>query len=62
MKLLRGGKLITVINEIEDERETRFNDVIADPEGRVFCGTMSTPQRPGRLYRLDPPFEADACA
>ena len=55
VKLLRGGKLITVINEIEDERGTRFNDVIADPEGRVFCGTMSTAQRPGRLYRLDPP-------
>jgi D-xylonolactonase len=55
VKLLRGGKLVTVIDEIESERETRFNDVIADPEGRVFCGTMSTAQRPGRLYRLDPP-------
>ena len=27
--------------------------MIADPVGRVFCGTMSTPTRPGRLYRLD---------
>lgn len=36
-----------------DERETRFNDVIADPVGRVFCGTMPVPDRPGRLYRLD---------
>ncbi|MBC7806842.1 MAG: SMP-30/gluconolactonase/LRE family protein, partial [Akkermansiaceae bacterium] len=34
-------------------RETRFNDVFADPEGRVFCGTMPAPDRPGRLYRLD---------
>ena len=42
-----------MIGEISDERETRFNDVIADPEGRVFCGTMPTPERPGRLYRLD---------
>lgn len=49
----RDGELSTVIDEIPDERETRFNDVIADPEGRVFCGTMPTPERPGRLYRLD---------
>jgi D-xylono/L-arabinono-1,4-lactonase len=55
VKVLRKDKLITVIDEIEEERESRFNDVIADPEGRVFCGTMSTSQRPGRLYRLDPP-------
>ncbi len=49
----RDGELSTVIDEIPEERETRFNDVIADPEGRVFCGTMPTPERPGRLYRLD---------
>jgi len=34
--------------------ETRFNDVIADPEGRVFAGTMPTGDRLGALYRLDP--------
>jgi sugar lactone lactonase YvrE len=27
--------------------------VIADPAGRVFCGTMSTEESKGRLYRLD---------
>ena len=43
-----------VFHEIPEERETRFNDVAADPEGRVFCGTMPTPDRKGRLYRLDP--------
>lgn len=48
----KRGELSTVIEEIPEERETRFNDVIADPEGRVFCGTMSTPKRPGCLYRL----------
>ena len=53
VKVWRDGKLTTVIDEIPDERETRFNDVIADPEGRVFCGTMTTRDRPGRLYRLD---------
>ena len=49
----REGQLRYVYEEIPNERETRFNDVIADPAGRVFCGTMSTPDRPGRLYRLD---------
>ena len=53
VKTWRNGELTTVIEEIPEERETRFNDVIADPEGRVFCGTMPTPERPGRLYRLD---------
>lgn len=48
-----GAFLKTIIKEIPDERETRFNDVIADPEGRVFCGTMPAKERPGRLYRLD---------
>ena len=55
IKWWRDGELTTILEEIPDERETRFNDVIADPEGRVFCGTMSTAGRPGRLYRLDPP-------
>jgi D-xylonolactonase len=54
VKIWREGALSTVIGEIPDERESRFNDVIADPEGRVFCGTMPTKDRPGRLYRLDP--------
>jgi D-xylonolactonase len=53
VKIWREGDLETVIDEIPDERDSRFNDVIADPEGRVFCGTMSTPDRLGRLYRLD---------
>ena len=50
----RDGHLTYLIEEISDERESRFNDVISDPIGRVFCGTMPTPTRPGRLYRLDP--------
>jgi D-xylono/L-arabinono-1,4-lactonase len=51
--ICRNGRLTTVVDEIADERQSRFNDVIADPEGRVFCGTMPTPERLGRLYRLD---------
>lgn len=51
--LWRQGQTETVIDEIPDERDGRFNDVIADPRGRVFCGTMMTDNHPGRLYRLD---------
>jgi len=51
--LWRDGVLTPVISEIPEERESRFNDVIADPEGRVFCGTMPTGERGGTLYRLD---------
>ncbi|WP_459194157.1 SMP-30/gluconolactonase/LRE family protein [Halosimplex sp. J119] len=42
-----------VVDEIPEERDSRFNDVIADPEGRVYCGTMPTEDGGGRLYRLD---------
>lgn len=54
IKLLRDGELETIHEDIPDERETRFNDVFADPSGRVYCGTMPTKDRHGRLYRLDP--------
>lgn len=50
----RNGVFQTVIEEIPDETGSRFNDVIADPKGRVFCGTMASKDRLGRLYRLDP--------
>jgi D-xylono/L-arabinono-1,4-lactonase len=53
VKTWRGGELETVISEMSDERESRFNDVIAAPDGGVFCGTMPTPDRLGRLYRLE---------
>ncbi len=51
--LWRDGELTTLIDEIPAERESRFNDVIADPQGRVFCGTMPSPSAGGRLYRLE---------
>lgn len=53
IKTWREGKLTTILDEIPDERESRFNDVIADPSGHVFCGTMPTENQLGRLYRLD---------
>lgn len=64
VRVWRDGQLTTLIDSIPEEINTRFNDVIADPAGRVFCGTMpdgdppvaggSGGGRPGRLYRLDP--------
>ncbi len=53
VRIWRAGIIRTLVAEIPDERESRFNDVIADPAGRVFCGTMPTRARKGRLYRLD---------
>jgi D-xylonolactonase len=53
VKTWRKGQLTTVIEDIPDERASRFNDVFADPMGRVYCGTMPTKERLGRLYRLD---------
>lgn len=52
--LWRDGKLTQLVPEIPEELDSRFNDVIADPAGRIFCGTMSSPHSKGRLYRLDP--------
>ena len=49
-----GAEERTILDEIPDERGTRFNDVFADPEGRVFAGTMPKgDERLGRLYRID---------
>lgn len=48
-----AGRITPVVERIGGEEDSRFNDVIADPRGRVFCGTMSSPTHPGRLYRLD---------
>jgi D-xylonolactonase len=53
IKKWREGRLETVCEGIDDERDSRFNDVIADPEGRVFCGTMPGGDHAARLYRLD---------
>ena len=53
IKTWRAGQVTTIIAEIPEERHTRFNDVVADPAGRVYGGTMATADRPGRLYRVD---------
>ncbi len=51
---LRDGKPEVIIDEIPSVREGRFNDVIADPLGGVFCGTMPLGGGDAHLYRLDP--------
>jgi len=48
------GTIETLIDRIPGEESTRFNDVIADPRGRVFAGMMGTDTRDGRLYRIEP--------
>ncbi|MFL2759858.1 MAG: SMP-30/gluconolactonase/LRE family protein [Dehalococcoidia bacterium] len=52
VRLLRDGELTTIIDEIKGEENSRFNDVIANPDGSVFCGTMPSDKKPGSLYKL----------
>ena len=54
----RDGDLTNIIDQLPGEERNRFNDVIADPAGRVFCGTMPADssrggEMVGTLYRLD---------
>jgi D-xylono/L-arabinono-1,4-lactonase len=42
-----------VLREGIDADMSRFNDVIADPEGRVYAGTIGRSVRSGGLYRVD---------
>jgi D-xylonolactonase len=42
-----------VLRESIDAAMTRFNDVIADAEGRVFAGTIGTSDDNGGLFRVD---------
>ncbi|MCL0044227.1 SMP-30/gluconolactonase/LRE family protein [Dehalococcoidia bacterium] len=53
ISVLSNGHLYPVIDSLQNELDARFNDVIADPQGRVFCGTISSEKHPGSLYRLD---------
>ena len=53
IRVWRDGALTTVRDGLAGEEDSRFNDVIADPAGRVFCGTMSSKSHKGRLYRLE---------
>lgn len=45
------GELLPV-TVVDAATHTRFNDVIADPEGGVYAGTMPSDDELGRLYRV----------
>ncbi|MEQ1850074.1 MAG: SMP-30/gluconolactonase/LRE family protein [Chthoniobacteraceae bacterium] len=51
--VLRKDGRVAVARAFSDEGMERFNDVIADPEGRVFAGTIGTTATSGGLYRVD---------
>nr|CAA9210589.1 hypothetical protein AVDCRST_MAG63-1515 [uncultured Armatimonadetes bacterium] len=47
------GRHVRTVLPFRDEGAKRFNDVIADPEGRVFAGTIGVTKESGGLYRID---------
>lgn len=52
-EIAHDDSLDSIVDSIPGEQRSRFNDVITDPEGRVFGGTMPTDDRLGVLYRLE---------
>ncbi|WP_079890852.1 SMP-30/gluconolactonase/LRE family protein [Halococcus agarilyticus] len=44
------GEESTILTEIPEEADSRFNDVVADSRGRVYAGTLPPN---GRLYRFE---------
>lgn len=51
---IRDGQLErTLFESIPREESRRFNDLIADPKGRIFCGTIATGDPEASVYRLD---------
>jgi D-xylono/L-arabinono-1,4-lactonase len=50
--LLEEGRRRVLLDGIDSDM-ARFNDVIADPEGRVYAGTIGRTQENGGLYRVD---------
>jgi D-xylono/L-arabinono-1,4-lactonase len=48
-----GAATVLVEKAPPGEEKGRWNDCIADPEGRLYCGTLPTEERKGNLYRLD---------
>jgi D-xylono/L-arabinono-1,4-lactonase len=47
----QGGEIVDLTPRIEEIGDTRFNDAVADPSGRVFSGTM--PNGESLLFRFD---------
>ena len=53
LALLRADGRVEVLRTISDEGTARFNDVIADPEGRVFAGSIGRIGTSGGLVRVE---------
>ena len=53
LALLDADGRVDVVRAFSDERAARFNDVTADPEGRVFAGTIGLTEASGGLWRVD---------
>lgn len=51
--LLHPSHRVEVLWSFEDAGTKRFNDVIADPEGRVFAGTIGQTDGSGGVWRLE---------
>jgi len=51
--LLTPDGAVRSIRPFADPGSERFNDVIADPEGRVFAGTIGRTETSGGLFRVD---------
>jgi sugar lactone lactonase YvrE len=51
--LLDADGVTTRVRPFLEEGMRRFNDVIADPRGRVFAGTIGSSPTSGGLYRVD---------
>jgi D-xylonolactonase len=53
LALLHPNGGVEMLQAFDDQGAERFNDVIADPEGRVFAGTIGRTETGGGLYRVD---------
>jgi D-xylonolactonase len=50
--ILRDNRLDMIYKSLPGEEESRFNDVVADPNGGVYCGTMPSKDHLASLYHL----------
>ena len=53
VEIWNEGETTTIIDSIPEAINTRFNDAIADPEGRVYSGIIATENTQGKLYRIN---------
>lgn len=51
--LLKANNGAESLRIFQDEGSARFNDVIADPAGRVFAGTIGKTKQSGGLFRVN---------